>query len=146
MTVNDSITAEVSSSVASRPGYDSGEKEVATSDFDLLHRRLEMEWESLQNRLEVANHPTDNGQVGSYPRSDDELASDNLESWKSAALEKRIREQLVEVERALRKFEEGTYGLCDACNQPIEPERLEAIPQANLCVNCKARLEKNSKR
>ena len=126
-------------------GCEQGREEMVIN-FDLLHHRLEKEWESLQNRLGIAIHPEDNGQAGSYSRSDDELASDNLESWKREMLKIRLREQLVEIERALRKFEEGTYGLCDACGQPIAPERLEAIPQANLCVNCKARLEKNSKR
>ena len=143
--VNDSIAAEISRPVAGSPGIGSGEKEATTPGLDLLHRRLEMEWESLENRLEVAIHPADYGQVGSYHSSGDELASDNLESWKRTALEKRIREQLVEVERALRKFEEGTYGLCDACGQPIAPERLEAIPQANLCISCKTRSGKSKR-
>ena len=137
MMVNDSITAELPSPVAGRPCLDSGEKEATTPDFDLLHRRLEMERESLLNRLEVAIHLADNGQVGGYPRSVDELALDNLESQKRLALEKCLREQMAEVEQALHKFEEGTYRLCDICGQPIAPERLEALPWANLCLSCK---------
>ena len=54
------------------------------------------------------------------------------------ALEKRIKEQLAAVEHALTKFEEDTYGLCESCGQPIDPARLEALPQASLCVSCKA--------
>jgi len=57
-----------------------------------------------------------------------------------------LRQRLREVEYALCKFELGTYGLCDVCGQPIEPERLEVLPQANLCFSCKARLGKNGKR
>jgi hypothetical protein len=44
---------------------------------------------------------------------------------------------MAEVEQALHKFEVGTYGLCDICGQPIAPERLEALPWANLCLSCK---------
>ena len=49
------------------------------------------------------------------------------------------------VEHALRKFEEGTYGLCDSCGQPIDPARLEALPQASLCLSCKAKQAKDAK-
>ncbi len=41
-----------------------------------------------------------------------------------------------DVERALEKLDEGTYGTCDRCGVPISPERLEAIPSAVLCVAC----------
>jgi DnaK suppressor protein len=43
-----------------------------------------------------------------------------------------------EIDRALAKLEEGTYGLCDACGGEIAGERLEALPWATLCVACKA--------
>ena len=43
---------------------------------------------------------------------------------------------LADVERALAKIEEGTYGTCDRCGGPIPAERLEAIPWAALCVGC----------
>ncbi len=41
-----------------------------------------------------------------------------------------------EVDRALAKLEEGSYGLCDSCGAPIPQERLEAIPWACSCVPC----------
>jgi len=112
-------------------------KNKVAINFDMLRHRLEVELESLLGGLEACLHPSDDGQLGNFPKSDDELASGKLESWKRAALEKRIREQLAEVEHALRKFEEGTYGLCDVCGQPIDAARLEALPRANLCYRCK---------
>jgi DnaK suppressor protein len=54
-----------------------------------------------------------------------------------------ILKRMAEVEHALHKFDQGTYGLCDICGQPIDPARLEALPQANLCLNCKARRAKH---
>jgi len=45
----------------------------------------------------------------------------------------------IEVEHALAKFEEGTYGRCENCGQPIAPARLEAKPGARLCINCASR-------
>ena len=44
--------------------------------------------------------------------------------------------KLQDVERALEKVDEATYGMCDGCGGPIEPERLEAIAWATLCVLC----------
>ena len=56
-----------------------------------------------------------------------------------------MREQLAEVKAALAKFEDGTYGKCEECGKPIAPERLEAVPYAKLCVDCKALQAKNAK-
>lgn len=47
--------------------------------------------------------------------------------------------KLTDVERALGKLDEGTYGSCDVCGEPIAAERLEAIPWAVRCVNDAAR-------
>lgn len=44
--------------------------------------------------------------------------------------------KLQDVERALEKLDEGTYGDCDSCGRGIEPDRLEAISWAALCVRC----------
>ena len=56
-----------------------------------------------------------------------------------------MRDDLAEVEHALDKFEKGTYGLCESCGQFIDPARLEALPQASLCLSCKAHEEKAAK-
>ncbi len=44
-----------------------------------------------------------------------------------------------EVERALEKLADGSYGTCDGCGEPIAEARLEALPWAALCVRCRAR-------
>lgn len=43
-----------------------------------------------------------------------------------------------EIDRALAKLAEGTYGICDHCGGKIPPERLEALPWAVVCVGCKS--------
>ena len=73
----------------------------------------------------------------------EEEATESLEFEKRLALEKQLREQLSSIEHALQKLEDGTYGLCDSCGQPIAENRLKALPAASLCVECKA---KNAKR
>lgn len=46
---------------------------------------------------------------------------------------------LVNVDRALRNIENGTYGLCEQCGTEIAPARLEARPASVLCIDCKSR-------
>ncbi len=58
---------------------------------------------------------------------------------KRLAVAKQIKDQLAEVEHALQKFAQGTYGSCDICGKPIPPDRLEAHPQASLCLECKSK-------
>lgn len=48
-----------------------------------------------------------------------------------------LRSNLRDVDRALGKIDAGTYGACERCGKPIAPERLEALPWAVLCIDCK---------
>ncbi len=113
-----------------------------TTGFNLLRSRLEKELKHLTEELEQlkANiRPAEERREGSPFGKREEEATESFELEKRLALEKRLREQLAEMEHALHKFDEGTYGLCDDCGQPIDPARLEALPQANLCLSCKAK-------
>jgi RNA polymerase-binding transcription factor DksA len=106
-------------------------------DFELLRHRLEDERKRLIELLEMDCQAVSQRQDGNGHKSEGEAATESLESWRRLVLEKLTREQMAEVEQALHKFEVGTYGLCDICGQPIAPERLEALPWANLCFSCK---------
>lgn len=57
----------------------------------------------------------------------------------AAALVRRYEQELVRVDTALRAIEEGTYGLCQRCGEPIATARLEAMSHATLCVRCAER-------
>ena len=48
----------------------------------------------------------------------------------------RASEAVNDIDVALARMDAGTYGLCDACQEPIAFERLEAIPHARVCVRC----------
>jgi DnaK suppressor protein len=48
----------------------------------------------------------------------------------------------VELRDALRRIDDGTYGVCEACDQFIHPERLLALPEAPLCLDCQTESEK----
>ena len=49
-----------------------------------------------------------------------------------------LEEQLKLIEFALQQARQGTYGICTNCGQPIAPARLEAMPEATLCIQCQS--------
>ena len=117
-------------------------------NFDIHRSRLESEKKRLTHEFEQLKssvRPPNERREGSPFGKREEEATETAELETRLELEKRIRDQLAKVEHALSKFENGTYGLCDVCGQPINPERLEALPQANLCLNCKASQAKDAK-
>ena len=119
-----------------------------TTSFNLLRSRLESEQKRLTEQLAQSKanvRPADERREGSPFGKREEEATETLELETRLALEKRIRDQLAEVEHALPKFEEKNYGLCESCGQPIDPARLEALPQAKLCMSCKAQQAENAK-
>ena len=110
-----------------------------TKQFKHIRALLEIERKRLTEELELKEIPSAaEAHEGSVFGKRDETAKERFELEKRLALVQNIREQLADVGYALEKLEKGTYGLCDSCGQPIPIARLEAMPQANLCFDCKA--------
>jgi RNA polymerase-binding protein DksA len=105
------------------------------------HKRLAEELAQLQTNASSAEERREGSPFGKR----EEEATETLELEKRLNLENRIRQEMAKVEHALDKIVKGTYGLCDNCGKPIDPQRLEALPQATVCMNCKALLAKNGK-
>jgi len=57
------------------------------------------------------------------------------EQGENQALLNQFREQLAEMQRALAKFDDGSYGLCERCGNPIAEARLEAMPATRYCID-----------
>ena len=60
-----------------------------------------------------------------------------FEREQEISLANSIKERITQVERALERLDEGGYGWCERCGNPIPVERLAAFPSATLCVTCK---------
>ena len=113
-----------------------------------LYEGLKKEKTELLQKIEqlrAFDQPSAERKEGSPFGKREEGADEASELETRLALERRLGESLDEVEHALQKYEAGTYGLCDSCGKPIEQARLEAIPQASLCLNCKASQAKDAK-
>jgi len=119
-----------------------------TTESNMLHSRLESERKHLTEelaQLKASARPLGERREGSPFGKREEEATETFELEKRLVLEKRLIDQLAEVDHTLSKFKEGTYGFCDVCGQSIDPARLEALPQASLCLSCKAKQAKNAK-
>ena len=111
-------------------------------DLDRLRADLEMERTRLLAAIASVNHPqslreeTGDLSIG----SDDHLADSATETFMRElddGLEENAEHLVGEIEAALRRLDEGTYGTCAACGRPIDEERLEAVPYATLCLDDK---------
>ena len=65
-----------------------------------------------------------------------------LEREQELTLVNNTRDLLAQNARAIARIEEGTYGACESCSEPIGKARLQAFPRATLCVTCKQREER----
>jgi DnaK suppressor protein len=71
-----------------------------------------------------------------------DFASDSAFGELSSQLAEVENRELLNVEAALKKMKDGTYGKCDACNSNIPLARLQALPYATYCIKCKRAAEK----
>ncbi len=74
---------------------------------------------------------------GGFDDDPADSGSANLERDRAQSLSGHARRTLAEVEAALERMDEGSYGTCANCGAAIERARLEALPYATLCMDCK---------
>jgi DnaK suppressor protein len=97
-------------------------RDAITSTLEPIHSRLRDSGRDSGAEVAVAvHHPAD-------AAADTEMRE--LDATSAAMFEERLRQ----VEDALRRIEDGTYGTCATCGRPIPPERLEFVPETPYCV------------
>lgn len=78
--------------------------------------------------------------------TEEEADPEIIEREKTLALLNTLERKVEEIDVALRAAREGKYGICEVCGQPIDPARLEIMPEATMCVSCKAEAERRNRR
>ena len=96
--------------------------------------RVELAVEAERLREQIAALDTGEGAL-SFDENFADSGQVAAEQGEHKVMLNKFREQLNEVERALAKFDAGTYGLCERCSDPIAIARLEAMPAARFCIN-----------
>lgn len=118
---------------------------MAVVDIEAARRRLESEREHV---LEARQHLLDDTSRSMEDAIDEDgndshmadSASETLDREMELTLEDNAEHLLESIDAALARIDAGTYGNCERCGQPIAPDRLEALPWATKCIECK-RLE-----
>ncbi len=95
-------------------------------------RRLRAELEETRKELdEILQELEDKPEFGLG------VGSPRLYEWEmNLARRDMLLERIAMLEEAIRRLEEGQYGICEVCGKPIEPERLELFPETTLCATC----------
>ncbi len=113
-----------------------------TVDQAKIRQQLEAELAEITERLEQleASDPASNP----FRDVDNSEEDDSLESERGFRIEsvrQRLERRQQDIQAALRRIEEGIYGVCAECGKPIDEERLVALPQAVYCLGCQRRVE-----
>jgi DnaK suppressor protein len=117
-------------------------------------KRLEHERNRLKRLLKAFSGPPESeeavsetesfSELSSYDQHPADMGTETFERTKDLSIIAQIEAELEDVERAFRRLENGTYGICEACGKAIEQARLEAIPTARFCVSDQARAEREA--
>jgi RNA polymerase-binding protein DksA len=128
-------------------------RKVTPAKFDkaqlkAIRAQLEREKSDLQNQqrdLEVDSfNESQSGMTGEVGLDDDfaDAGSATFDREQALSIRNNIRDLVEQITRAIGKIDEGTYGTCERCGNPIDAARIKALPHALLCLDCKRREER----
>lgn len=105
------------------------------SDFSAERRAsLEQERDRLRAQLATLGYG-DEGELD-YDQNFADSSQVTAEKGEAEALANKLNETLADVENALTKLDDGSYGKCESCGKPIAEPRLEAMPETRFCIDC----------
>ena len=122
---------------------------MATTNGDLLPRlqeekaRLEtLREEVLSDHGEGAGESDQLGELSSFDQHPADVGTEVFEREKDLSIVQHVEDQIGEVEAAIARIQDGTYGKCERCGKPIARERLDAVPWARFCLEDQAAEER----
>ncbi|CAN5357207.1 hypothetical protein BH20ACT22_BH20ACT22_15540 [soil metagenome] len=93
--------------------------------------------------LGVESQQASLSELSSYDQHSADIATETFEREKDESILEQVEGELNDIDHALARIENGTYGTCEACGKPIGDARLEAVPTARFCVEDQARAERD---
>jgi RNA polymerase-binding transcription factor DksA len=73
-------------------------------------------------------------ELSSLDQHQGDIGTETFEREKDFSLLEQLEAEIEDLDAALRKIDEGTYGVCEICGKPIDPERLAAMPGTRTCI------------
>ncbi|MHB1605279.1 MAG: TraR/DksA family transcriptional regulator [Leptospirales bacterium] len=119
--------------------------ERSDSRFDQIRQLLESQKTQILKEAGRVLESGINNVNELFPDPTDMATREELEAF-SLRLKEREKNLLRKIDLALDRLEEGRFGICEACDQPIEERRLLARPVTTLCIACKTEQENQEKR
>ena len=114
-------------------------------DLEAMKARLEAKRDELRQSIgeltEAQPRPIDPNEASEGPQEFEEFAVDVTEMEDERSIRAVQRTLLQEVEQALERIKQGTYGICINCGRPIDEKRLEAVPWAARDIVCEEQFE-----
>ncbi len=104
-----------------------------------LHEKMEMQRNSYAQHKELGVTKSlieSTSELSTYDNHPADLGSETYELGRQQALDRHQDKQMKEVQTALERVEKGSYGYCETCGDSIAFERLDAIPETSLCLEC----------
>lgn len=96
---------------------------------------------------DASTSPRDaSGDLSAYTVHMADMAGDTYERELSMNIVSSEQEILYQIDDAFKRLDDGSYGICEQCNEPIAMSRLKAVPYASMCINCARAKEQKSKR
>ena len=117
-------------------------------DGDGARARLEEERRRLEEVRDSIDSVSDESEreslseLSSADQHQADIGSETFEREKDLSILEQVEAELADVAHALERLDQGTYGTCEACGQPIGDERLEALPAARFCLKDQALAER----
>ncbi|HEX9357880.1 MAG TPA: TraR/DksA family transcriptional regulator [Streptosporangiaceae bacterium] len=130
---------------AAAPPVRPGEKHWTEKELAEVRQELQDEANGLRQDISVAESQIAarlGDAVGDAGDDSADAGAKTFQREHELALTQNARELLAQTERVLSKIEDGSYGVCESCDEPIGKARLQAFPRATLCVACKQREER----
>ena len=113
----------------------------------LLAERAKFAGEIRSIAEEASRNPREaSGDLSAYTVHMADMAADTYERELSTNLVSSEQQVLYEIDDALKRLDEGIFGICLECNKPIPMSRLKAVPYASMCIRCQRAKEQSAKR
>lgn len=112
-------------------------------ELDAFRKILEEKKQAILDNNFVHQKSMENLRGVSLDEADE--AAMSMKNTLDGLIFERHNEELEYIERALEKIEEGVYGICEMCDEPIGIQRLRAKPHARYCIVCREIIEKDLK-
>ena len=122
-----------------------GEAPWTKAELNEIRKELDSQARELRGEISEAETAWAALQRDSGEGSGDDQADAGTKTFErehEMSLAANSRDLLAQVERALQRLDNGTYGICENCGNPIGKARLQAFPRATLCVSCKQKEER----